>query len=597
MNGPVPIQQAFATAVQQHQAGRVREAEAVYRQIVAAQPSHADALHMLGIALHQLGRGSEGIAVLRQAVAIKPNAADFRANLGSVLAAVGQNQAAAAEFRAAIALKADLAEAHHSLAKLLASSGEMDEAIAEFRKAVSIKPALAEAHSNLGDALKATGELDEALASYRRAMTLSPDVRWASNLVYSLYLHPDSTPRKIFEAHQRWAQSHAESLASQIPIHRNEPTPGKRLRIGYVGANFRDHPQPGFLLPLLANRDRSAFEVLCYSNVSEPDAITQRLRGLADGWRDIASMTDQQAAEQITRDAIDILIDLDMHGPQNRLLVFARKPAPVQVSGLAYPGTTGMLAVDYHFADSHLDADGTDAGFYTEQSMRVGGSMFCYEPLHGDHSVVELPARRNGFITFGYVGDFARATSRAIELWSSALAAVDRSHLLIVAPRGSARERVLAIMSQSGIGRDRIEFVDPPLRAAMADLYQRIDVCLDSFPCNGRTGTLDALWMGVPVITINGRTGVSRVGSRLLSALGLAEMVADTPEQLPEIVRRIAGDLEALSGIRSSLRDRLKSSALMEGQRAARSFEAAYRQMWTGWCEGQRRTSSIVTLS
>jgi predicted O-linked N-acetylglucosamine transferase (SPINDLY family) len=597
MNGPISIQQAFATAVRQHQSGQLREAEALYRQIVAAQPNHADALHMLAIALQQLGRGAEAVHTLRHAIGINPQAPDYHANLGSILAAQRQSEAAAAEFRAALALKPDLAEVHNGLAKLLQSQSQFDEAIGEFRQALALRPVFGEAHSHLADVLKETGQLDEALASYRRAMMVSRDVRWASNLIHSLYLHPDTTPRQLYEAHLRWSQSHAEALGAQVLVHRNDPSPGRRLRIGYVGANFRDHPQSSFILPLLAAHDRASFELFCYANVGEPDATTERVRTMVDNWRDIAPLSDQQAAELVVRDRIDVLIDLDMHGPGNRLLLFAQKPAPVQVSGLAYPATTGMLTMDYRFTDPYLEAHPAAEQFYTEQSICLPQTLFCYSAPAQDPPAAEPPAARNGFVTFGYLGGFSKINSRTLELWSSILRQVDRSHLLIAAPRGGTRQRLLDTLEASGIRADRVEIIDPKPRPASLEVHRRIDICLDTFPWNGRTTTLDALWMGVPVITLSGRTGVWRIGASLLAIVALKDLVAHTPDDFARIAVRTASNLPELAKLRASLRPRLEASPMMDVPGFTRSLEAACRGMWETWCSSQQRQGLVAASS
>jgi predicted O-linked N-acetylglucosamine transferase (SPINDLY family) len=594
--GSVQTQQAFQAAIRQHQAGQLREAEGLYRQIIAAHPNDADAMHMLGIALQQLGRGSEAIQTLRHAIGINPRAADYHANLGSILAAQRQPEAAIAEFRASLAIKPDLAEVHNGLGKLLQSQGQLDEAICEYRLALAQKVALAEAHSNLGDALKETGQLDEAIASYRRAMTLSPDVRWASNLIYALYLHPDTTPRQLFEAHQRWSQSHAEPLAAQVPVHRNDPNSGRRLRVGYVGANFPEYPRSSFILPMLAAHDRANFEIFCYVNVGEPDAITERARTLVDGWRDIAMLPDQQAAELVTRDRIDILVDLDMHSPGNRLLLLARKPAPVQVSGLAYPGTTGILAVDHRLVDSQLASDGSEEQLYSEQAIYLPETAFCYAVPSQLPPATGPPAARNGFVTFGYLGDFSRVTSRTIELWAGALGKMDGSRLLFAAPRGSCRQRLLDAFQRRGVSGARLEFIDAKPRLANLDLHRRIDIGLDTYPWNGRTTTLDAIWMGVPAITLSGQRGVSRIGSAILSRLGLEDLVAHCSDEFAAVAARLAGDLSNLTKLRSSLRQRLESSPLMEADRFTRNLESAYRRIWVRWCSSQGR-QGLVTAS
>ena len=283
--------------------------------------------------------------------------------------------------------------------------------------------------------------------------------------------------------------------------------------------------QSQFTIPLLSQHDHSQFEVFCYSNVAVPDEVTERIRSYADGWRDIAALSDEHVAEAIHRDRIDILVDLTMHMDRNRLLTFARKPAPVQVTWLAYPGTTGLTAIDYRLSDPHLDPVGTDA-FYVEKTVRLPETFWCYDPLTSEPAVNALPALSTGYVTFGCLNNFAKVTDATIELWAKVLGRVGTSRLILLAPKGSARSGVLDAFSAHGIDPSRIEFVGRQPRAAYLATYRRIDLCLDTFPYNGHTTTLDSLWMGVPPITLAGATSVSRGGLSLLSNLQLRDFVA-----------------------------------------------------------------------
>jgi predicted O-linked N-acetylglucosamine transferase (SPINDLY family) len=308
-------------------------------------------------------------------------------------------------------------------------------------------------------------------------------------------------------------------------------------------------------------------------------------------------LPDQQVAELVTRDRIDILVDLDMHSPGNHLLVLAPKPAPVQVSGLAYPGTTGMLAVDYRVTNSPLEADGSEEQFYSERTIRLPDAGFCYTAPSPDSPAIEPPAQRNGFVTYGYLGDFFRITSRTIDLWARALSDMERSRLLLAAPRGSCRQRLIDAFARLGISQDRIEFADAKACPGNLGLYRRIDVALDTFPWNGRTATLDAIWMAAPVVTLHGERGVSRIGSAILSRVGLEHLIARSPDEFATIAARLAGDLSELAALRSSLRRRLESSPLMDAAGFTRNLESAYRQIWTTWCSTQGRQGLVTAWS
>jgi predicted O-linked N-acetylglucosamine transferase (SPINDLY family) len=361
---------------------------------------------------------------------------------------------------------------------------------------------------------------------------------------------------------------------------RGKDSAGRRLRVGYVSADFTDHCQSFFTLPLLARHDRRRFEVFCYSSAARPDAITEKLRACAENWRDVAGVSDERLAKMIGEDRIDILVDLNMHMANGRLLTFARKPAPVQVAWLAYPGTTGLEAMDYRLTDPYLDPPGQHDEFYSERTIRLPESFWCYEPLEGDIPVNQLPALGAGHFTFGCLNNFCKVNRAVLELWGAVMRAVGGSRLLLLAPRGGARQRVVDILGRQGIDDSRLEFVDRQPRWEYLRLYHRIDLCLDTFPYNGHTTSLDSLWMGVPPLTLVGAAAVGRAGWSQLSNLALRELAADTPQRFVEIAGRWAGDLSQLSRLRASLRDLMLGSPLCDAGRFARSMETAYETMW-----------------
>ncbi len=337
------------------------------------------------------------------------------------------------------------------------------------------------------------------------------------------------------------------------------------------------------MVPLLAHHDSRSVEVFCYSDVRVPDENTARLRQLAHVWRNAAGMADAQLAQGIRADQIDILVDLSLHSAGNRLLAFARKPAPVQVTWLGYPGTTGLTSIDYRLTDPFLDPPVTDQ-FYSEKSVRLPHTFWCYEPVHPELQVSGLPAIENGYVTFGCFNNFAKVTPAALELWARLLSAIPRSRLMINCPSGEAQARVIERFSRSGIEPHRIEFVRrKPLVDYLAQ-FNRVDVAVDPFPCSGGTSTCDALWMGVPTVTLRGHTAVGRGSVSILSNVGLANWIADTPEQYLSIAAEMAGDLPRLAELRSGLRKKMEQSPLMNAAQFAADMEAAYRSMWENWC-------------
>jgi protein O-GlcNAc transferase len=600
--------------------GRRDEAAACYKKALQLQPGYAEAHNNLGNVFKSLGKLDEALACYERALELDPGFAEAHNNMGNVLMAQGKLDQAAARYeralrlrpgyaeahnnrgnafkdrnqldeaaacyQRALRLKPDYALAHYNLGVVCQDRGCVDEAVACYRQALKCDPAYAEAHNNLGNALKEEGKLDEAIAGFRRAVELKPDVPTAhSNLLYTLLFCPSYDMRAIYEEHRLWNQRFAEPLERSIQPHQNDRSWGRRLRIGYVSPDFRDHAQSFFMAPLLAAHDHENFEIFCYANVDRPDAITARLRPLADVWRDISGLNDEEAARLVRQDEIDILIDLSMHMARNRLLLFARKPAPIQITWLAYPGTTGLSSIDYRLTDPYIDPPELHDHDYSEESIRLPDTFWCYDPLADEPAVNALPAMATGSVTFGCLNNFCKVNDRILKLWALVLKAVDGSRLLLLVPAGVARTLTLDCLEREGVTRERVTFVGRQPRQDYLELHHRFDIALDTFPYNGHTTTLDAFWMGVPVVSLVGPTPVGRAGLSLLTNLGLPALVAQTPEQFVSIATALADNVPRLSELRASLRSRLRACPLMDAQRFARAVEAAYREMWTRWCE------------
>jgi predicted O-linked N-acetylglucosamine transferase (SPINDLY family) len=452
-------------------------------------------------------------------------------------------------------------------------------------------------------------------------------------LLYTLYFHPDFDARAIYEEHRRWDREYAQPLASAIQPHLNERSCDRPLRIGYVSSHFRNHCQSFFTVPLLRAHDQTRFQVYCYANVPQPDTITERLQSYAHAWRSTLEMSDEELARMIRADQIDILVDLTMHMGGCRPLLFARKPAPLQVAWLAYPGTTGLSTMDYRITDRYLDpldsekgdcpledrgtvpffgvangagegrVRGQDDAFYSEESIRLADSFWCYDPLtacekgdcpleegglspfsHGEPEVNTLPACARGHVTFCCLNSFCKINRQVLALWARVLQDVEGSRLAILAAPGQHREQTRQFFREKGIAGERLAFVVRRPRLDYLKLHHRLDIALDPFPANGHTTTLDALWMGVPVVTLAGRTAISRGAKSILYNLGLTELVAHTPEEYVGIATDLAKDLPRLQFLRHQSRERMQQSALMDAPRFARNMESAYRTMWRRWC-------------
>ena len=523
----------YNLAIALHATNDLASAIEANRLAIEHRPTFVDALNNLGVLLLEEGNAADAITTLEAAIQLKPDDAGAHNNLGNAQRQIGKLREAVTSYKRAIRLRAEYAEAHSNLGSALQQLGRLTESINAFQAALEINPNLAEAHNNLGNVFKDQGELDNALASYERAAALATDAAADSNRIYTLHFHPDFTAEQILAEHRAWNDRHARPLARQHRPHENDRALNRKLRIGYVSPDFRDHCQALFMSPLLANHDRSNFEIVGYSNVAAPDAMTAKLRTMTDEWRNVVGLSDHQLAEQIRRDRIDVLVDLTVHMAHNRLLAFARKPAPVQITWLGYPATTGLEAMDYRLSDPYLDPPGaggnpgTHDGHYVEQTIRLPETFWCYDPMTTGPVVNALPALTNGFITFGCLNNYCKVTDKTLKLWAGAMTATGpTSRLIALVPKGSAREDLLVRLKRHGIEPTRVEFADRCARDRYLKLYNRIDIGLDTFPYNGHTTSLDALWMGVPVPTIIGRTAVGRAGWSQLSNLDLRELAA-----------------------------------------------------------------------
>jgi len=354
-----------------------------------------------------------------------------------------------------------------------------------------------------------------------------------------------------------------------------------------VSPDFREHAVARFITPVLARHDRHEVEVFAYADVARPDDVTRSIRSHVDQWRDISALDDEQVAAAVRKDGIDILVDLAAHSGKNRLLVFARKPAPVQITWLAYCSTTGVDAIDYRLTDRFLDPPGTNLSQYTERSIALPDCYWCYSPPEQTGANATPCDRREGPPTFGCLNNFAKVTNATLALWMKLLQRVPEARLLLYAPPGHHRDRVHEAMRQFQLPDARLSFVARQPFAAYLDTWRDIDVALDPFPYCGGTTTCDALWMGVPVVTLVGRTAVSRAGASLLSNVGLEQLVARSAEEYVELAAGLLRDTRTLAGLRSELRDRLRASALMDAPRFTRGLEAAFRQAWKTWCANQ----------
>jgi predicted O-linked N-acetylglucosamine transferase (SPINDLY family) len=496
---------------------------------------------------------------------------------------------AIAAFRRSIELRPDFAEAHNNLGMALSRIGDTAAAAACYIRALKLVPDHAPAHNNLGCAFILLGELAAAIHHYKRAISIDPERSSAyTNLVLALQYVPGVSSALIAETTRRWAAT-VRRRPRRTPWP-NLPVAERRIRIGYVSGDFRRHPVAYFTESVLAAHDRAAVEIFCYSNVAMPDEITDRIAVGADHWQSISALEDGEAARLIAADEIDILIDLSGHTAANRLTLFASRPAPIQCTWLGYAGTTGLPEIDYIIGDRFV-LPPEEAQLCTEQPFRLPNSYLCFTPPEAEIAVTTLPALSGGRLTFGCFNNLLKLNNSVVALWSALLAAVPNSQLFLKTAQlhnPDVCDRLESQFAAHGIAADRLILSPSSPREELLRAYNHVDIALDPFPFGGGTTTIEALWMGVPVVTLRGTSFVGHVGESILATLGLPGLVAADPSDYLAKAVRLASALPELAALRQSLRDRLLASPLCDAPRFARDLEAGYRAMWEAWCRARQ---------
>lgn len=571
-----------------HDAEGIQALSAGLRQRMAASPL-----------MDAPGFAREVEAACRRAIGLDPANRNAHSNLASVYAARRRDAEAIPLFRKALEIGPPSAELYVNLSAACIAAGQLEEAVEACGRAIALQPEMAEAHANLASALGSQGKLRRSIDAARDVVKLKPDLHLAwSNLLFSLNYADDLTAHAIFNEHRDWGLRMRPLAALD---HDNRRQPDRRLRVGFISADFCAHSVAFFLKPLFDCHDGTAFELYCYSDVANPDLYTDFLKTSADHWQVIIGLDDRRVSEMVRTDGIDILIDIAGHTGKNRLGVFACKPAPVQVTWLGYPNTTGLQAVDWRLVDAITDPEGIADNLAVERLYRMPAPFLCYEPAPKTPDVGPLPASANGYITFGCFNKINKISDRTVRLWARVLAAVPRSRMILKSLSfndGPTRDRLLDIMTEAGIAPDRIELLGwEPLLKGHLEVYHRVDVALDTVPYNGTTTTCEAAWMGVPSVVLLGDRHAARVGATINAALDLFHLIGADEEGYVSATVNLAADIASLAELRRGLRERMRLSPLCDGQGFARKFETALRTMWRGWCgsEAEDRGLRIET--
>jgi len=570
--------------------GSVDEAIEHYRTAAGLQGDSVHCRRSLGQLLSAENRADEALQCYREVLTLEPESARSHWELGNVLMAGGRVDEAIERFRQAERLDPEDSNVQVNLGYALNKSKRFEEAKQCFRRALTLAPDLAEAHNNLGGVLQMQGELRAAMQAYEHALKLAPNQSYVrSNYLTCLNYHREAAPEEVFEQHRRFSELLVSTLTPSESAQAQRPDPKRRLRIGYVSADFRYHSVAFFIAPILAQHDREHFEITCYAHVANPDANTDRIKALSDNWRDIASLGDAEVAAWVRRDAIDILVDLSGHTVGNRLSVFAERPAPVQVTYLGYPNTTGLGSMDYRLIDALTDPPGRSDGLHSEKLVRLDEVFLCYQPLESSPDIRESRASDAGAgITFASFNELLKVTPATVGAWCDILARTPESNLIIKGTTledDGTRQLVIDRFVEHGLDPGRLQLVGrTPTMEEHLELYNKVDIALDTFPYNGTTTTCEALWMGVPVVSQSGSVHASRVGLSMLSSVGLDDLVADNVQDYVATAVSLAVDHERRLRLRKELRDRMRSSALMDAQGHTRRIESAYREMWRRVC-------------
>lgn len=558
-----------------------------YRQALAFDASTPEANFNLGVLLLESGEYEAAKAHLVRAVERMPDRAEGWFHLGNAMRAIDSMESAVLAYEEAIRIQPDYAGAWLNKGISLQRLGRLTDARVAMERALSLEPESCLAYLNLGAVNLDMGYIDEAVACWRRVagktdlpgeadsnalLAMNYGMR-SEDDIYSAHVGFGERCERVFPARTSWA---------------NAPLPERRLRIAYLSPDFRSHSCAYFIEPALANHDSADFEVYCYADVEHPDEVTARLQGLSVIWRNIHLVSDEEVCRRIGEDQIDVLVDLAGHTGRNRLPVFARKPAPVQVTYLGYPNTTGLRSIDYRLTDEWADPVGVADQYHTERLVRLPGGFLCYRPDPAAPEVNAPPAGAAGQVTFGCFNNLSKFSEDVISIWARLLDAVPDGRLILKSR--ALRDPVVCQhmherFSRFGIAPDRVRlagFID----SAQGHLgtYHEVDIGLDSFPYHGTTTTFEALWMGVPVVTLAGKTHVSRVGVSILSRMGLEELIAENAERYVEIAVALAQDQKRLAELRASLRDRVAAKGLTDGTAFTRQLESAYREMWRRYC-------------
>jgi len=569
------------------------QAIVIYQAALLLEPKNTDALHNLGVALQENGKLDQALAAFQQLLALMPNNPVAHCNIGVVMQALGQRSVAMQSYRRALEISPKHAAIHFNLGTCQMESGQMDEAAKSYATSIKLDPQAYQSHLNLNGTLNKLGRINEAIAHCRKVLKSNPD--WDelhSNLLFYLSHSEHVDAAALFAEHLRFGERFEAPLRGAWPQHTNVPDPERRLRIGFVSADLYNHAVAHFITPILEYLSQSRqVEIVAYANSFHDDHVSRHLHGLFALWRQVEKLSHAELAQLITSDAIDILIDLSGHTGFNRLPTFARKPAPLQLSWIGYPGTTGLQAMDYYLTDRFFTPPKQFAGQFCENFLFLpAAAPFLTSPEAPPIS--PAPAIALGHVTFGSFNRPSKITREVVTRWSRILHAVPTAKMLIAGiSETKVRDKLCSWFAREGIAAERLDFHQVmPLPDYLA-LHGKVDICLDTYPYSSGTTGIHALWMGVPTLTMVGKTLPSRIGATMLKHAGLDEYIAESEDELLRKGISLAADVATLSMLRMSMRTRMETSAIHQPERISAALEQGMRTIWRRWCAGLAPTT------
>lgn len=569
--------------------GDATGAVAAYEIAIRQRPEDFGAWFRYALVLQKLNRESEAESALKHALSLDPASTDAHGTLSEMYQSRGEFAAAASHLEAVLKQRPDWADVLFSYAHALMRMHRLDEAEAALARVIALEPGRESAHLARMDILQRGGRIGEMLELCRALRVRAPERSdYESCELFALNFLDSISAEELFARHKAFGERLEKAVAPRFIPFRNEPDPDRRLRIGYVAGEFYYHPTGRFLVPLIERRDHSEFEVVCYSVGVIANATTDQLKAAADGWREAKAMKETELADLVHRDRIDILIDLSGHSGSSRLPVFALQPTPVQATWLGYLNTTGLTRIQYRISDANCDPPGLTERLHTEELVRLPHCQWCYRPFVIADVAPAAPNETNGFMTFGSFTQIAKLMERTLSLWARILREVPDSRLVIAGvPEGRIRGELLDALARDGVHSSRVTLSPFVQGQAYFRSFDRVDIALDTSPYSGGTTTCDALWMGVPVLTMPGSRSTSRSAASILRTVGLEDWIAASPEDYVRRAVQFASERETIAGLRRSLRERMRGSPLMQEARFARNMEQAYRAMWRRWCSGE----------